>query len=147
MARSEFRFIFPLRVRYAECDVQGVVFNSRYLEYLDVGVTEYWRAVGLWDGGSQDLEFHVVRNIIDYRKPLLMDEEFDICLRTARIGTSSMTMFWELHGRGEEDLRAQGETISVHVAEARGAPAPVPDAVVNMFAAFEGGDLKGKPAR
>ena len=44
MARSDFRFHVTKRVRYAEIDAQRVVFNSRYLEYFDIGITEYWRA-------------------------------------------------------------------------------------------------------
>ena len=44
---ADFRHRMPLRVRWAEVDKQGVVFNAHYLLYCDVCVTEYWRAVGL----------------------------------------------------------------------------------------------------
>jgi acyl-CoA thioester hydrolase len=37
-------FIHPLRVRYAECDPQNIVFNANYFAYFDVGMTELWRA-------------------------------------------------------------------------------------------------------
>src|ERR1700736_1859810 len=37
-------FVFPLRVRYAECDPQQIVFNANYFAYFDVGMTELWRA-------------------------------------------------------------------------------------------------------
>ncbi|MHB9880963.1 acyl-CoA thioesterase [Pacificimonas sp. ICDLI1SI03] len=155
MARSDFRFRFPLRVRYAECDMQGIVFNSRYLEYLDVGVTEYWRAVGATaeNWGAEDwrnFDFHVARNLIDYRKPLLLDETFDICLRADRIGTTSMSLTWEIHGHAEgddqDDLRVEGAQVCVHVATARGAPAPVPAQVIEMFSAYEGRELQRKAA-
>ena len=33
-----------LRVRYGECDPQGVVFNAHFLAYFDVGITELFRA-------------------------------------------------------------------------------------------------------
>jgi acyl-CoA thioester hydrolase len=141
MARADFRFAFAKRVRYVECDPQGVVFNSRYLEYLDIGITEYWRAVGMYDatpvaGGA---EFHVARTTIDYRKPALLDEMIDICVRCRRIGRSSMTFDFEIHGAGgDDDLRAVGETISVHVAEVRGPSAPVPGWVVDLFERYEG---------
>ena len=49
MARSDFKFHVIKRVRYAEIDAQAVVFNSRYLEYFDIGITEYWRAAGVYD--------------------------------------------------------------------------------------------------
>ena len=37
-------FSHQLRVRYAECDSQGVVFNAHYLAYFDISITELWRA-------------------------------------------------------------------------------------------------------
>lgn len=37
-------FVFPLRVRYGECDPQQIVFNANYFAYFDVGMTELWRA-------------------------------------------------------------------------------------------------------
>ncbi len=37
-------FVHELRVRYGECDPQGIVFNANYLLYFDVAFTELWRA-------------------------------------------------------------------------------------------------------
>ncbi len=37
-------FSHQLRVRYGECDAQGIVFNANYLAYVDVALTELWRA-------------------------------------------------------------------------------------------------------
>ena len=37
-------FRHQLRVRYSECDAQGIVFNANYLTYVDIAVTELWRA-------------------------------------------------------------------------------------------------------
>jgi len=47
MAYADFRHRHALRVRWAEVDMQGVVFNGHYLTYCDVCVTEYWRAIGV----------------------------------------------------------------------------------------------------
>ena len=46
MARSDFRFTHSLRVRWSEVDRQGIVFNGNYLNYFDVAMGEYWRALG-----------------------------------------------------------------------------------------------------
>lgn len=149
MARSDFRFRHRMRVRYAEIDAQKIVFNTRYLEYYDVGITEYFRETGLNaleqpDGG--DAEFHVAHNEIDYKKPLAWDEEFDVCLRCASIGRSSLRFEWEIHGlaNGEEedDLRALGKSVSVHVGELGGKPSPVPDGIVLVFETFEEKELR-----
>ncbi|WP_448578939.1 acyl-CoA thioesterase [Thermaurantiacus sp.] len=149
MARSDFRFAFRRRVRYAEVDAQAVVYFARYLEWADVGVVEYWRAAGIFDragltGG--DIEFHVVRAEIDYKAPMMLDEEVDICVAATRIGRTSADFLCELHGlahgEGTEDLRARIFQVQVHVAEARGAPAPVPQWIVRAFEDYEGRPLK-----
>lgn len=152
MPRADFRFAWRKRVHYPEIDAQAVVYNSRYLEYFDIALTEYWRAAGLYQhtpvsGGA---EFHVARALVEYKAPIALDEEILICCRTARIGTSSITIALEIHGLANgpegEDLRATGETVQVHVAEARGAPAPVPDWIVALFERYEGRPLKqGRP--
>ena len=54
-------FVHELRVRYGECDPQGIVFNANYLLYFDVAFAELWRAaVGPW----QDM---VTRGVLDMR--------------------------------------------------------------------------------
>lgn len=148
MARAEFRFAWRKRVHYPEIDAQAVVYNSRYLEYFDIALTEYWRAAGLYDHTSVSggIEFHLARALVEYKAPIGLDEEILICCRTARIGTSSITIALEIHGLANgpdgEDLRASGETVQVHVAEARGPSAPVPDWIVALFERYEGRPLK-----
>ncbi len=148
MARSDFRFSFPKRVRFAEVDAQAVVFNPRYLEYFDIGLVEYWRAAGLYTGAglAGGPEAHVVKAVVEFRAPILLDELVAICVRCSRIGTSSMTVQFEIHGGNSgEDLRASGEEVHVVVAEARGRPSPVPADVIAKFEAYEGRSLRNQP--
>ncbi|OSZ72720.1 4-hydroxybenzoyl-CoA thioesterase [Sphingomonas sp. IBVSS1] len=144
MARSDFRFVWHQRARYAEVDAQAVVFNSRYLEYFDIGITEYFRAIGLYPEpqlkGAPEL--HVVKAEVTYHAPVLLDEMMAIGVRCEKIGRTSLTFAFEIHGEGGEDLRASGIEVSVHVDEPRGRPTPVPDAVVALFEAYEGRVLK-----
>jgi acyl-CoA thioester hydrolase len=143
MARSDFRFAFPKRVRFAEVDGQSVVFNSRYLEYFDIGLVEYWRAAGLYSGPglAGGPEVHLAKALVEYRAPILLDELVSICIRCARIGTTSMTFVLEIHGEGD-DLRATGEEVHVVVGEVRGRPVPVPPDVIAKFEAYEGRSLR-----
>ena len=144
MARSDFTFFYPKRVRFAEIDAQAVLFNSRYLEYFDIGIVEYWRKVGMYAemGLTGGMEFHVAKAGVEYKAAILLDEMVDICVRTARIGNSSITMAFELHGAGKDDLRATGEEVQVHVAEVRGRPTPIPPHIVQMFEKFENRPLR-----
>ncbi|KPF78257.1 4-hydroxybenzoyl-CoA thioesterase [alpha proteobacterium AAP81b] len=146
MPRSDFRFAFPKRVRFAEVDAQAVVFNSRYLEYFDIGLVEYWRAAGIYTGPgfAGGPEMHVAKALVEYKAAILVDELIAICVRARRFGTSSMTFAFELHGEanGGDDLRAIGEEVHVHVAEVRGRPTPIPPRFIACFEAYEGRTLK-----
>jgi acyl-CoA thioester hydrolase len=131
MPRSDFQFFHRLRVRYSEIDGQAVVFNARYLDYADLGVAEYFRALGIpIVPGPDTPEFHAAHAAVDFKKPIRLDEEIDIGVRTARIGRTSLVLALELHGRDAEDWRATIELVYVHVDLATGRPAPVPAAVV-----------------
>jgi acyl-CoA thioester hydrolase len=138
MSRADFAHHYRLRVRWSEVDPQGVVFNARYLDYADVAVTEYWRAVkdaGLWDSGP--VECHVAKAEVTFKKPIRADEEIDVMARTPRFGNSSMTTLVEIHGAGVEDLRAAIEIVAVHVDLSDNRPRPLPDIVRTALSTFD----------
>ena len=88
-------FRHPLRVRYAECDPQKVVFNGHYLFYFDVAVTELWReAIGPYDEAmaEHDVDIVVAEATVRYREPLRFDDEFDLAVEIPHLGTTSMRM-------------------------------------------------------
>ncbi len=93
MARGDFTFCHPLRVRWAEVDRQGIVFNGNYLHYFDVGITEYWRAIGCpYPDGlvGQGSDLFVKKATVEYHAPAGYDDVLDVCVRVARIGRSSL---------------------------------------------------------
>ena len=87
-------FLFKMRVRYAECDAQQVVFNSRYSEYADLAVTEYFRVLfgGIKQMLNQGLDTQVVRFTIDWLTPARFDDVLGIRVVTSRIGNTSFTL-------------------------------------------------------
>ena len=141
MARSDFAFSYRFRVRWSEVDPQGVVFNARYLDYADIAITEYYRAVGFRElHPDQPLEFHVKRATVVWSAPIDSDEMIDVMARTVRSGTTSMTQVIEIHGANDEcrdDLRAEIELVNVHVDLASHRPRPLPDWLAPAFSAFD----------
>lgn len=130
MTRPGFAFSHRLRVRYAEIDGQKVVFNSRYLEYADVALSEYWRWLQLADLPEWGvMEFHVARASVDYKAPFRYDDEFDAWVRTERVGTSSVTSRIELVDAQTGALHTVIELVHVNVDLAAGRSAPVPPAI------------------
>jgi acyl-CoA thioester hydrolase len=138
MARSDFRCIHPMRVRWSEVDKQGVVFNANYLTYCDVGMGEYWRGAGQTHPGglvqyAHDL--YMVKTTVEYRASALYDDMLNICMRCSRIGRSSLQMTGEIW-RGEEMITS-AELIYVYVDPATTRSAPVPDNLRGAIRRFE----------
>jgi acyl-CoA thioester hydrolase len=115
MARNEFSFFHTLRVRWAEVDMQAIVFNGHYLTYFDVAFTEYWRATGLPDVLQQAAagqEMFARKATIEYHAPARFDDLLDIGVRCAALGRSSMRYLLEIY-RGDE-LLISGELVYVY---------------------------------
>jgi acyl-CoA thioester hydrolase len=135
-----FRFAHRIRVRYSEGDQQGVVFNARYLDYADIAVTEYWRAVGFRLAGEGAVEFHVARAEVDFKKPIYPDEMIDLYARIERFGNSSMSMLIEIHGArddGTADLRATVREVHVHIDLPTHKPMTIPQYIRDKFIEFD----------
>ena len=141
MARSDFAFHHRFRVRWSETDAQGVVFNARYLDYADVAITEYWRAVKFREhADGEPLEFHVKKATVTWFAPIKPDELIEVMARTTAIGRTSMTQLVEIHGAtedGSDDLRAMIDLVSVHVDLDVHRPIPLPDLVRRVFTTFD----------
>lgn len=125
-------FSTPIKVRYAEIDGQKVVFNSRYLEYVDVAATEYWEWTGIGDAlGAvwRETEFHVRRAEVDYLRPFEWGDTIIVTVGVERLGTTSMTMRYEMAHAGTGAVHCVVTQVTVNVHLPTGRPAPLPDAV------------------
>jgi YbgC/YbaW family acyl-CoA thioester hydrolase len=94
MKRQDFRFFHRLRVRWAEVDMQKIVFNAHYLMYFDTAMTDYWRALALpYEETMVQLggDLYVKKASVEYHGSARFDDRLDVALKCARIGTSSMT--------------------------------------------------------
>ena len=141
MAHADFRHRLSLRVRWAEVDRQGVVFNAHYLLYADVCVTEYWRAIGMRypeDFAPFASDLYVRKATVDFRAAAVYDDELEVCGRVARIGTSSLQFTVEMFRRGQPDTPlATVDLVYVYVDAASKAPRPVDPALREKVRAFE----------
>jgi acyl-CoA thioester hydrolase len=85
--------VCKLRVRYGECDPQGVVFNAHFLAYFDVGITELFRAAfGNYPAvAERGVEFVVAEAELRYHRPAHFDDELTLEIAVRRLGTTSLT--------------------------------------------------------
>ena len=141
MARSDFRFSWPTRVRYSEVDNQAIVYNAHYLAYFDTALTEYLGAVGLdYEGEvkASNHDYHAVRAVVEWKAPIGKREDIEVFVRPGRIGRSSLTFTLEIHPAGEEDLRTTGEVVWVYTNQETHQSAPLPQMLLDMLEAYEG---------
>jgi acyl-CoA thioester hydrolase len=107
--------VHRLRVRYGECDRQGVVFNANYLAYFDHLITELWRAAfGSYDVMlERGVDIVVGEARVRFVSAARFDDELEISIAVSRIGETSLTSVYEV--RRNDELLAEGETRHVFV--------------------------------
>jgi acyl-CoA thioester hydrolase len=124
------RFRYFLRVRYIECDAQKVVFNSRYSEYVDVGINEFLRAAGvLGDFVTGPFDFQLVKQTVEWKAPARFDQVLELRIEATRLGTTSFTIGTEFRIAGEERVIVTVETIYVLVDGKTLTKLPLPDEI------------------
>ncbi|HSG88265.1 MAG TPA: thioesterase family protein, partial [Pseudomonadales bacterium] len=116
-APADYPFACLFRVRYSEIDGQQIVFKAHYLTWFDTALSEYLRHLGIVYGaareGAEPVDFHTVRNLIDYHAPVRFDEVLAVAARPGRMGRSSITFEMAIFVRGEERPRASGQVVWV----------------------------------
>jgi acyl-CoA thioester hydrolase len=111
------RFRYYLRVRYAECDAQKVVFNSRYAEYVDVALNEFLRAIGFDTARllASGLDFQLVKQTIEWKSAARFDDVLQIEIEPLHLGTTSFTCRAIFRRAGVDAIVATVETVYVLV--------------------------------
>ena len=140
LAPSDFRHLERLRVRWAEIDMQQIVFNAHYLMYFDTAVAGYWRALALpYQATMQALggDLYVRKATLEYEGSARYDDQLDVGIRCTRIGNSSMHLQGGVF-RGAQRL-VQGDLVYVFADPVSQTARPVPPALRDLLNGFEGG--------
>ena len=120
-------FAHQLRVRYIECDPQGVVFNSHYLAYFDINITELWRAAfgGYRVMTDRGIDLVVAEAQVRFRASARFDDELTLEVAVTRIGNTAITTSHRIT-RGAE-LIVEGIERHVVVSLETMTKTPIPD--------------------
>ena len=141
MDKKDFRFFHRLRVRWAEVDMQKIVFNAHYLMYVDTAISDYWRALALpYEEAMHQLggDLYVKKSSLEFHASARFDDQLDVGMKCTRIGNSSMT-FEAAIFRGEE-LLITAELIYVFADPATQTSRPVPELLRQCLLGFEAGE-------
>jgi len=139
-SRATFRFFHRLRVRWAEVDLQKIVFNPHYLMYVDTALADYWRALALpYEQSLHAMggDLFVRKSTLEFHASAVYDDVLDVGLRCARVGNSSLQLVSGIF-RGEE-LLVGAELVYVFADPVAKASLPVPQVLRNLLTNFEQG--------
>jgi len=139
--KSDFRFFHRLRVRWAEVDMQKIVFNAHYLMYFDTAIADYWRAMALpYEEAMQALggDLYVRKATVEFNASARVDDLLDVGMKCMRVGNSSILFMGGLY-RGDE-LLVTCELVYVFADPATQTSKPVPPLLREVLAAFEAGE-------
>ncbi|MEQ1535595.1 MAG: YbgC/FadM family acyl-CoA thioesterase [Burkholderiaceae bacterium] len=138
--RQDFRFSTRLRVRWAEVDLQKIVFNAHYLMYFDTAISDYWRAMAIpyeetmhqWGG-----DLYVKKASVEYFASARYEDQLDVMLKCVKVGNSSVVF----HGAifRSDQLLVTCELIYVYANPATQTSQPVPATFRELLTSFEAG--------
>lgn len=139
MGRDRFRYHFPLRVRFAETDMQGIVFNGNYLTYTDTAVTEYLRHLSYpyQELVNDGFDFVLAHITCDFRAAASFDDALEIHTRVAELRTTSFVVEFEIYREGETVPLFTATSIYVGIDPATKRPTPVPERFRQVVRTFE----------
>jgi len=140
---DELPFRFRFRVRYGECDAQGVVFNARYADFVDIAVNEYIRTLfgdyqHLLD---QDLDIQVVSLTVNGKAPAKFDDVLEARIRAGRIGNTSFTLHLEFFRYGDDGFIADADVTYVLIQPSVMGKVAIPDHIRQLLELGAPGEL------
>ncbi len=103
-----------IRVRYAETDQMGIVHNSNYLVWFEVGRSEFCRARGFSYKEMEEKDnalMVVAESYCRYKSPAYYEDLLTVRTRVEEIRSRSLRFIYEIYRASDETLLAEGETL------------------------------------
>jgi acyl-CoA thioester hydrolase len=131
MPRADFVCAPSLRVRWAEVDMQKIVFNGHYLTYIDTAIAEYWREIGLpYPQGYVERfgnDIYLRKATLEYLGSARYDDLLTVYCRVAKLGRTSMTFAFEIYRERDESALLTAELVYVNADPSSMRAAPLPE--------------------
>jgi acyl-CoA thioester hydrolase len=129
-------FVYRHRVRYHECDPQGIVFNANWFTFFDVALTEWFRdALGSYEAmKDHGCDIVLAETTGRFRGSARFDEEIEIEVGVERLGNTSMVALFTV--RRDEERLVEGRTVYVFVDAVTMAKRAIPDWIRERLAPY-----------
>ena len=103
-----------IRVRYSETDQMGVVHNSNYLVWFEVGRSEFCRARGFSYKEMEEKEnalMVVAESYCRYKSPAYYEDVLTVRTKVEALRSRSLRFVYEIYRSSDETILAEGETL------------------------------------
>ena len=139
--KPPFKYSALARVGFSDTDAQGVVYYGRYMPYIDLSRTEYFRHLGLLD--RQVMIRTAMRAVhVEYLAPARFDDALEVFARVSRLGTTSLTTEHVVHRVDDDLLMATASQTAVFLHPSERRAWPIPDELRDVIVGFEGSDVE-----
>ena len=131
-------YISKLKIRYSEIDGQNIVYNSHYLTYYDISLSEMLDSLFDQEEYIKETnnEFHTVAVQLNFKNPARLNDEISIYTAIKKIGNSSITFAQEIYRDRSEELINEAEIIWVNTNQDEMKPASIPEDLKNKFSKY-----------
>jgi acyl-CoA thioester hydrolase len=106
-------FVHRIRVRYAEVDGQGVVFNAHWLTYCDDACTRFMDSMGFGSIWIDEFDVMLVKAVLEWQGPARFDDWVEIEVQPTRLGTKSFDLTYRASVDGAPACTATITYVSV----------------------------------
>ncbi|MEX0864718.1 MAG: thioesterase family protein [Acidimicrobiia bacterium] len=123
------------KIRYSDCDPQGIVFNGNYGRYWDDAVTDWMDEAGFggFDLGGTGAEMVAARMEIDFKAPATMGDVLETTVVVERLGSTSMTIGITTRRQSDGEVIVAGREVIVFIDPSSRQPIPIPDPIRVAF--------------
>ena len=130
---DDYTFTLEMGVRDYECDIQGIVNNGVYQNYLEHVRHEYLKSIGIdfAEYASNGINLVVIRAELDYKLPLKSGDHFVVGLNLVRESKVRFAFMQDIFRLSDHKPVMQAKIIGTALNE-RGRPV-LPDALNSLL--------------
>jgi len=137
-----------IRVRYAETDQMGIVHNSNYLIWFEVGRSEFCQARGFSYKEMEEKDnalMVVAESYCRYKLPAYYEDVLTVRTKVEELRSRSLRFVYEIYRAADDALIAVGETLHL-VTDANKKVRSLPERYKQKLLLQEIPDAKAFPA-
>lgn len=117
------------KIRYSDCDPQGIVFNANYVRYWDDAITDWFEELGFGgiELGGIGVDVVTARVEIDFKAAAKLGDTLVTEAAVERFGDTSMTVLVTTRRQSDGQIVTAGKAMYVFVDPEGFRPIAVPE--------------------